>query len=205
MASVNMKPGASRLSTKELRDDTLPDFEKLLESHPAPGAYSCWCMYNHRSRPPNQSKEPHSRAKENAENQRQKKELVKKGQSHGMLVYADGGPVGWCQYGPEEELPRIENNPSYRKLPPQNREEKLWRITCFVVNKKYRRDGVARTALKAALTAIASEGGGQVEAYPIIRWGAYSDYRGTVSMFLKEGFKIVAPLGKNNVVMRRTI
>ena len=44
-----------------------------------------------------------------------------------------------------------------------------------------------------------------MEAYPIKRWGAYQEWRGTVSMFEKEGFKIVAPLGKSNVLMRRTI
>jgi len=30
-------------------------------------------------------------------------------------------------------------------------------------------------------------------------------YHGTVSMFQKEGFRIVEPFGKSNVVMRRTI
>jgi GNAT superfamily N-acetyltransferase len=69
----------------------------------------------------------------------------------------------------------------------------------------YRRRGVASAALKAALEAIRRKGGGLVEAYPITRWGAYAEYRGTVSMFQKEGFKIAAPFGKNDVVMRRTI
>jgi len=44
-----------------------------------------------------------------------------------------------------------------------------------------------------------------VEAYPIKRWGAYQEWRGTVSMFENEGFQVVAPLGKSNVLMRRTI
>jgi len=83
--------------------------------------------------------------------------------------------------------------------------KRLWRITCFVVDKKYRERGVASAALKAALEAIRSKGGGLVEAYPIIRWGAYREYLGTVSMFQKEGFKIVAPFGKSNVVMRRKL
>lgn len=81
----------------------------------------------------------------------------------------------------------------------------MWRITCFAVDSKHRRRGVASVALKAALEAIRKEGGGLVEAYPIIRWGAYQEYHGTVSTFERQGFKIVAPLGKSNVVMRRTI
>ena len=89
--------------------------------------------------------------------------------------------------------------------PPSENGRPLWRITCFVVHKKYHRRGVARTALRAALTAIQSEGGGLIEAYPIKRWGAYQEYRGTVSMFEKEGFQIVAPLGESSVLMRKTI
>ncbi len=113
--------------------------------------------------------------------------------------------MGWCQYGSQEELPRIESSPGYRKHAREGDGDKLWRITCFVVDKKHRGRGVANLALKAALQAIKKRGGGLVEAYPIIRWGAYQDYRGTVSMFQKEGFEIVAPLGKNNVIMRRTV
>jgi len=129
---------------------------------------------------------------------------VEQGRSHGILVYSHGEPVGWCQYGLAQELHRVDNNPKYRKLLTAS-DRTLWRITCFVVHKKYRRRGIARTALKAALTAIQKQGGGLVEAYPIKRWGAYAEYRGTVSMFEREGFQIVAPLGESNVLMRRML
>ena len=151
------------------------------------------------------SKQQHSRVKEAARNRQQKRELVENGRSHGILVYSKGEPVGWCQYGSREELPRLDSDRSYRRLAPEGDMKRLWRITCFVVDKKYRERGVASAALKAALEAIRSKGGGLVEAYPIIRWGAYREYLGTVSMFQKEGFKIVAPFGKSNVVMRRKL
>jgi len=103
----------------------------------------------------------------------------------------------------------MDDNYAYRKLASEGETRKLWRITCFTVDRKYRRRGVASFALKAALEAIRSKGGGLVEAYPITRWGSYQGmtgkYHGTVSMFQKEGFRIVEPFGKSNVVMRRTI
>ena len=74
-----------------------------------------------------------------------------------------------------------------------------------MVHKNFRCRGVAHIGLRAALAAIQNEGGGLVEAYPIKRWGAYQEWRGTVSMFENEGFQVVAPLGKSNVLMRRTI
>ena len=196
-------PRVSEYSTKQLSERTWSDFERLFETHPAPGAYPCWCMYNHRPGPAPQRKRD-SRATRIERNRRDKKALVERGCSHGILVYAQGKPVGWCQYGLRHELPRIDNNPNYCKLASRSGRAQ-WRITCFVVHKKYRRRGVARTALKAAIAAIQNEGGGLVEAYPIKRWGAYAEYRGTVSMFQKEGFEVIAPIGESNVLMRRTI
>jgi ribosomal protein S18 acetylase RimI-like enzyme len=159
-------------------------------------------MYNHQWAP--EPREKNSRAKGIERNRWEKKALVETCRSHGVLVYAQKEPVGWCQFGLSEELPRIEKNPKYRK-PPSENGGPLWRITCFVVRKKYRRRGVARTALRAALTAIHSEGGGLVEAFPVKQWGSYQKYRGTVSMFEREGFQIIAPLGESNVLMRKTI
>ncbi len=198
-----MAPQVSEYVTKELSKKNLRDFERLFETHPAPGAFPCWCMYNHRPCPlPGTRLSSGLRA---ARNRREKRRLVEEGRSHGILVHADGEPIGWCQYGAREELPRIDNNPSYRKLAPKGNVNRLWRITCFVVDRRYRRGGAASIALKAALKAIRNKGGGLVESYPIRRWGAYAEYRGTVSMFRKEGFKIVAPLRKDNVVMRRMV
>jgi GNAT superfamily N-acetyltransferase len=139
-----------------------------------------------------------------ARNRRQKRALVEMGRSHGILVYLGGKPVVWCQYGPREELPRIDSDSKYR-LPAAGDARKLWRITCFVVDKRHRKRGVATAALKAALTAIRDQGGGLVEAYPMRGFGSYRNWFGTVSMFRKEGFKVAAPFGKSNVVMRRII
>ncbi len=151
------------------------------------------------------NEQPHSRVKRVARNRQQRRELVENGCSHGILVDSKGEPVGWCQYGSRDELPRIDNNRSYRRLARESGTKRLWRITCFTVDKKHRERGVASAALKAALQDIRDKGGGLVEAYPIIDWGAYREYLGTVSMFQKEGFKVVASFGKSKVVMRRSI
>ena len=166
-------------------------------------------MHFHRPRSLPKNKRLRTRAERGVRNRREKRELVEKGCSHGILVYADGEPVGWCQYGPKEELPRIDNSLKYRDLAPEDGVERLWRITCFVVDNKYRRRGVASAALRAALEAIRNRGGGIVEAYPIAHWRAGTfgneSTHGTASMFEKQGFKAVAPFGGTNVLMRRTV
>ncbi|MFI7642724.1 GNAT family N-acetyltransferase [Nonomuraea sp. NPDC049400] len=71
--------------------------------------------------------------------------------------------VGWCQFGPTDELPRTRHRRAYLTdldaLPD-------WRITCFLVDRRYRRRGVAATALEGALQEITRLGGGRVESYP---------------------------------------
>ena len=90
-------------TTEELTKETWPDFERLFSQ--GNGWDFCWCMHFQRLRalPRNQWR---TRAERGARNRKQKKELVDEGHAHGILVYANGEPVGWCQYGRSEELPR---------------------------------------------------------------------------------------------------
>ena len=196
-------------TTKELSKKTWTDFERLFTR--GNGWDFCWCMHFHRSRIwPGSDKL--RRAERSVRNRRDKKALVEAGRTHGILVYADNEPIGWCQYGPREELPRIDDSRHYRELDLDD-STKLWRITCFVVDKRYRRRGVATVALKAALNAIRKKGGGAVEAYPITQWriGTFGNQstNGTATMFEKVGFKTVALFGKTvhrtNVVMRASV
>ena len=184
-------------TVRELGPRTSSDFETLAEQQG-----SCWCIFYQRPKPIGRGL---TGAEQRRINRKDKLAFVRTGRSHAILVYTAKTPVGWCQYGSKEELPRIDSYPRYRRLAPAGNAKRVWRITCFVVDRDYRKHGVASAALKAALDAIRNKGGGLVEAYPIVRWGAYREYLGTVSMFKKHGFKIVAPFGENNVVMRRKI
>jgi GNAT superfamily N-acetyltransferase len=182
---------------------TWGDFEKLFLRKSKGGG--CWCMIFHQlGRLPKAEKGGMTRGRA-AKSRREKRALVKKGTSHGILVYANAGPVGWCQYGPREELPRIDAGTIYRRLAIDHNGQRLWRITCFWVDRTHRTQGVARTALAAALESIGKKGGGLVEAYPAKVKGFPADWTGTLSMFRKEGFDVVAPYGKSNVLVRRTV
>ncbi len=188
-------------TTKELSPRTLADFENL-----AVKQGGCWCMYYQRPRPVGRNL---SKAKRKTNNRRDKAALVRAGRSHAVLVYDGKTPVGWCQYGVKDELPRIDAGRNYRKLAPPSDVEKLWRITCFFVDKDYRGKGVAKQALKTALESIKKQGGGVVEAYPVVseKMAAVPEWRwfGTPSMFRREHFRKVAPLGSSGVLMRKTI
>lgn len=160
-------------TTKELGEDTWPDFEKFFEKHNGV-AGGCWCMAYQRPSPrslvgrlPRSIRMRMSRAERTAMNKRDKKKLVEESRAHGIVVYSGENPVGWCQYGLREELPRIDAGRNYSKIEPISQDKRLWRITCFFVDRHYRGQGVAQTALRAALKSIRRQGGGIVEAYPI--------------------------------------
>ncbi len=149
-------------------------------------------------------------------NKTRKHTVVTQGQSHGIIVYSDGKPVGWCQYGTREELPRLNASRTYQKLGLENGvKRKLWRITCFFVDRDFRGKGVAGFALKTAISSIRKNGGGVVEAYPLenlkevprktAKGKASFMWSGTVPMFQKEGFRTAAPLGKSRRLVRRII
>ena len=187
-------------TTKELSPRTYSDFEQLAKKQGG-----CWCIYYQRAKP---LRGIATRDKWARTNRRDKEKLVAAGRAHAILVYDKGMPVGWCQYGPGEELPLVDAGRFYRKLgrPPDGR---LWRITCFFVDRKYRRKGVAKAGLSAAVAAIRRRGGGTVEAYPVVSEGMAAQaewlWFGTPSMFEAEGFEKVAPLGTSRILVRKTV
>ena len=131
---------------------------------------------------------------------------VRQGTAHAALVYDGTECVGWCQFGPTQELPRIKHRRAYGEglttLPD-------WRITCFFVDRAYRGKGVAATALEGALREIGRLGGGTVESYPEDVEGrsvsASFLHNGTVQMFERQGFGRSRRIGKDRWVVSKVV
>ena len=143
-----------RLHHQGPRPDTWDAFSDLAERHN--GVWGgCWCTWFHTA---------HAEKDHSAEGNRALKErLVHEGKAHAALVFDGDVAVAWCEYGTSEELPNIYHRKEYEaeldRLPD-------YRITCFFVDRRYRRKGIAAVALRGALDLIAQAGGGVVEAYP---------------------------------------
>lgn len=192
---------AQKYAVRELTRSTWPDFQRFFEK---PGEWGvCWCVYYARAKPPDDGGMSLEQRAER--NRMEKKSSVSHGRAHGILVYDGGEPVGWCQYGPREEIPRVDSMRRYKALGRDVGGKKLWRISCFSVARGYRKKGVASRGLEAALASIKRRGGGVVEAYPVRRKGALATWFGTASMFEKQGFRVVAPFGRSNVLVEKTV
>lgn len=183
--------------TKPLTRDTWAAFADLAERHN--GVWGgCWCTWF--------SLTPKDKGQAGEGNRALKKRRVDEGTNHAALVFDGDRAIAWCEYGPPEELPNIYHRKEYEaeltRLPD-------YRLTCFFVDKDYRRTGVAAAALQGALDLIARAGGGVVEGYPHDTGGKRTSasflYNGTRRMFEKAGFPYDRPKGKSNCVMIATV
>jgi GNAT superfamily N-acetyltransferase len=176
---------------RPLDESTWPDFARLIEAHHGLRG-GCWCMAFHAEGVGRTSP---------AQNRSEKERRVREGRA---VIHE--GCVGWCQFGPTDELPRVKHRRVYLEsldaLPD-------WRITCFFVDRKYRRGGVAAAALEGALREIARLGGGTIESYPEDVAGREVSgvflTNGTVSMFERQGFARTRRLGKHHWVVARVV
>jgi GNAT superfamily N-acetyltransferase len=182
---------------KPLNPETWDDFEALAQRHN--GVWGgCWCTWFHQSDTIKRGTAE--------ENKALKRSLVLQGKAHAALVYLDGEPIGWCQYGSPQELPAI-----YHKKEVASGDYTLpdWRITCIFVDKSQRGKGVAKAAVEGALELIRQAGGGIVETYPQNTEGKKISssflYNGTQTLFESCGFHLIRTKGKNHCIMRKTV
>jgi hypothetical protein len=185
-------------TTRLLGTDTWDDFARLVEANN--GVWGgCWCIGFH----PDGFGQPPSAAR----NREAKREHVRAGTVHQVLVYDADECVGWCQYGSPAELPNIKNPKAYEKELTQLPD---WRIGCIFTGTAHRREGVARAAVAGALDAIEKAGGGLVEAYPEQvegrkpQRGAYF-HTGPEDLFEELGFERDRQIAKWRWVMRRHV
>ena len=181
-----------RVTASQLSAKTWPDFERLFAANG--GVWGgCWCMFFH---------SPggfDSKAYE--ANRRAKQALVREGKAHGTLVYCGGEPVGWCQFGPREELGRIDRKRGYAPT-----AEDPWRITCLFTAPGHRRSGLAKVAVRETVKAMKKLKVKTIEAYPV---GGESNatflWAGTPGLFEGAGFSRVGPLGRKSSIYSLTL
>lgn len=135
-----------------------------------------------------------------------REQLGRAGRAHAALVFdARGVARGWCPYGSAGEL-GLRHGRAYRKdQPPPAR----WRITCILVGRGHRGQGIARAGPGGALEQIAAAGGGLAEAIPGTTAGREAQSRflfsATAGLFRQYGFAQGRQVGKHAWIMSRDI
>jgi GNAT superfamily N-acetyltransferase len=149
----------------------------------------CWCTYfRFRGRSWSNSTAAGNRAALLGLADRDQRE----GPAPGLLAYREARVVGWVSLGPREDYERL----AYSKVLAPLDETPVWSIVCFVVSRRSRGQGVAAALLDAAIDYARERGATMLEAYPVDtgdgRVPAASAYHGTLAMFERAGFVVVA-------------
>ncbi len=130
----------------------------------------------------------------------------------GLVALEGDRAVGWTSVAPLDHYERVVHS----KVIPRVDDRPVWSIVCFAVSQTARRRGVARALLDAAIEFARSRGATALEAYPLaLEPGQTIDanavYTGTLSMFERAGFRVVADRAsdpsssKRRVVVRREL
>jgi GNAT superfamily N-acetyltransferase len=187
----------SEMEFRALTPDCWQDFEQLFGPKGVCGG--CWCMYWKLGR-----KEFDGNQGEN--NRLAQKAIVDTGIKPGLLAYVNGTPAGWVAVEPRTHYPTLARS---RILKPVD-DLPVWSITCFFVDRKYRRQGLSVALLMAAVEHVRHEGGTLLEGYPVDpgenkKYPPVFAYTGLVTAYLQAGFKEVRRKSTARPIMRRLI
>lgn len=185
---------------KPLTAETFPAWRALAEKHN--GVWGgCWCSYFHGDT------ETTRKADHRGDGATFQRRLVDEGVAHAALLFDGDQAIAWCKFGSPEELPNIYHR---KQFDAGETHQAPWRITCFFVDRDYRRKGVAIQVLRGALDLIAQAGGGEVVSFPNLvepgkRVSASFLHNVTPGIFERAGFTFERRIGKNKTVYRTTV
>jgi GNAT superfamily N-acetyltransferase len=127
----------------------------------------------------------------------------------GLVAYLDDEPAGWCAVEPRTAYPRLLLK---TRVPWEGRDEdkadaSVWAITCVVARAGYRRRGISRALVRAAVDHARERGARALEGYPMIttpgrEMMAVEMHPGSRSVFADAGFTEVSHPTLRRVVMR---
>ena len=108
--------------------------------------------------------------------------LIDSGRMKGYLAFENGKVIGWCNANRKTALPKYSDASS--------ESAGVLSIACFMVQKEFRRKGIAEKLLVRVIRDAREEGIRIIEAYPSKRsqtdWG---NFLGPYSMYEKHGFQ----------------
>jgi GNAT superfamily N-acetyltransferase len=178
----------SSLEIHPLTPERLPDLAALFGEGGDPRW--CWCS-SHRGGGSTASRRDDRVATNRAVLENATHSAAARGRAPGLIAYRDGRAVGWVSMAPREEFGGLERSTVLRRVD----DAPVWSITCFVVGKQHRGQGIASELLAAAIAYAAEHGADLLEAYPVDtaagRIQAAYAYRGPLSMFERAGFEVV--------------
>jgi GNAT superfamily N-acetyltransferase len=124
----------------------------------------------------------------------------------GLVAYLDAKPVGWCAVEPRTAYEGLLRN---NRVPWEGRDEdkaddRVWALTCVFTRAGFRKRGVSRALVRAAVEFARERGARALEGYPITTKDVIVEELGvgTEGAFAAAGFSEVSRPTKRRIVMR---
>ena len=128
------------------------------------------------------------------------------GTSSGLVAYLSSEPVGWCAVEPRTAY---EGLLRHYRIPWEGRAEdkaddSVWAVTCLFTRAGFRKRGVSRALVRAAVDFARERGARAIEGYPINTKNVIAEelHVGTDGVFADAGFTEVSRPTLRRVVMR---
>lgn len=186
------KENSPKLITHPLDKSRWNDFVKLFGERGACGG--CWCMTW-------RLKSSDFEKNKGEKNKKAIQKLASSGEPVGVIGYVQDEPVGWCAVAPREKFLRLENSRVLKRID----DQPVWSVTCFFINKKFRRQGLSAQMLKGVIDYCKKKKVKIIEAYPSDLKKDLPDvfvWTGIHSSFVRAGFKEAARNSKTRPIMR---
>jgi len=187
--------------------DDVYDNDSFLRFRDNPWWGGCYCGFYDDPRTEDEINASHDKR---SENRAAREKIIKKGKASGLLAYAGGKVVAWCNVAPRGSYVNLR----YLKQAIVDPDERVGSITCFVVWSEQRKSGVAPKLLQSACDLIKKWGLPVAEGYPmnpeLSMENPYKipqdnlSFRGSLNMFLQSGFRVHMKLERFTVV-RKTL
>ena len=162
------------------------------------GCGGCWCMLWRCSA----SQWEAGRGQGNREAM---KEIFDAGHVPGLVALHEGRAIGWIQLDERAAFPRLERSRILRRVD----DARVWSVSCFLVDRQFRRQGLSLALLRAACDWARERGAGILEGYPVDtpqkRYPAVYAFTGFVQTYRAAGFEEVARRSGTRPIMRRVL
>lgn len=131
------------------------------------------------------------------ERERMLRDELAAGPPPALIAYVDGEAAGWVRVGPRTKQVRLGRTRNYTATSVQPwDDDAVWAVSCFVVRKEHRNQGLNARLLQAAIDYARDHGARVIEAYPVDPHAGRKKlsnnlFHGTVSTFADAGFREV--------------
>jgi len=122
------------------------------------------------------------------------------------VAYLNNEPVGWCAVGPRSSYEGLVRHSRvvWDGRAEERSDPDVWAVTCVFTRAGFRKRGISRALIRAAVDFAKDRGARALEGYPMVRTDVLAEelHVGTLTSFAAAGFSEVTRPSVRRAVLR---